>query len=67
MPLSFDDVYNGIRDAESTIHQFENRIDRMANLISGKLRAGKVSGFILSRLKRELKDYNMATGKWKKT
>lgn len=41
-------------------------IAELADVIAGRLRKGRVSASTLAALKRELEDYNIRTGKWKK-
>jgi len=65
MPLNWDDVNDGIKDAAYTIRQADNRVRDMANLIKGKLRICNVLGSTLCALKKELARYNMRTGIWR--
>ena len=65
MSLSWDEVYQGVREAEATIRMAENNLNKMAGIMCGYLKSGKVSSGTLCKLKRELRDFNMITGKWK--
>jgi len=50
---------------EQRVLQFEiqRRADRFVEMLAGNLR--HVSGYRLKKLKRELGDFNMHTGRWK--
>ena len=65
MSLSWDDVRQGIEDARQTITNGDSHINKMASIIEGRLKSCKVSSGTLRKLKRELRDFNMITGKWK--
>jgi len=65
MPLTWSEVNHGIKDAERTMSAADRVVGEMADLIRGKLRSGKVSGYALADLKRELRDFDLRTYCWK--
>lgn len=65
MSLSWNDVNDGIEDARQSIANGDSHINKMASIIGGKLKSCRVSSGTLRKLKRELRDFNMITGKWK--
>lgn len=64
--MDFDEMIDAVKEAETTQRIADGQINRMAGLISGKLRACSVWHGTLRELKRELKNFNMATGQWRK-
>lgn len=52
-----------MRDADHTMRAADSVANSMADAIQGRLR--KVSRHTLKKLKRELSQFNAATGKWK--
>jgi len=63
--VTFDDIYEAVSDAKITIERADNVIDKIARLISGRLRSAQVSASALKKLKRELRNFNIHTGTWK--
>jgi len=66
--MNFNDMYRSVEDARRTQSEFENQTNKVASLLVGNLRSvsRKHGGNeILKKLKRELADFNAATGKWK--
>lgn len=61
----FDDVRTAVDAARAAQRAVDDNTRQMASLISGRLRAADVPQHILRKLKRELRDYNPHTGKWK--
>jgi hypothetical protein len=59
----FDQMSNAISEAESLMKSVDKATESMAKLMVGRMR--KVSCYRLKKLKRELKDFNMHTCKWK--
>ena len=62
------DLYD-VRQARSKAAQelevADKAVQMVANLICNRLRASNVNHPVLRDLKRELKDYNIHTGKWR--
>lgn len=54
-----------VNDANSTIKNADYMTGRMARILAGRLRAGRVNHYVLVKLKRELAKYNMNTKTWK--
>lgn len=52
-----------VEEAEQTMRAADNCANDMAKVLQGRLR--KVSDWNLKKLKAELKNYNMHTGRWK--
>tara|TARA_R100001530_G_scaffold133847_1_gene107819 strand:+ start:2707 stop:2913 length:207 start_codon:yes stop_codon:yes gene_type:complete len=61
----FQEMAKGILDAEDTLRKAEQFTNDMAMLVGGKLRANCVEARLLAKLKRELKDFNLRTLKWR--
>lgn len=59
----FDEMRAAVNEAESTLRAVDSIAEQLARMLVGRLR--KVSSYYLSKLKRELRDYNIHTGKWK--
>lgn len=64
--MKFAEMIDAVTEAERTLSAARLATDRMAGLVAGNLRSGEVHPYILDRLKRELREYNIQTGKWKK-
>lgn len=63
--MNYSDINQARIQAVSDIEKADIAITQAARLIKGRLRAAKVSSWVLDDLKRELKDYNMVTGLWR--
>lgn len=63
--MNFTEMTEAVRDAKSTINRADNFVCNMADMIVGRLRTANISGYVLKKLKRELRDYNIHTGTWK--
>jgi len=59
----WDEMRSAYVDAEQTIKAADSISVDMARMIIGRLR--KVDGWTLIKLKRELKNFNMQTQRWK--
>lgn len=66
MSNAWDDMNAAINDARSKISAADGVVSSMARMIAGRLRKAEVSRSVLTALKKELADYNMHTGKWKR-
>lgn len=64
MSSIFDEMRQAVAEARSTMAAADTVADGMADLLCGRLR--HVSPYRLEKLKRELRDFNMHTGQWKK-
>ena len=51
-------------EAKRTINTADNHIGDMARMISGRLKNGNISDYVLAELKRELQNYNIHTKLW---
>lgn len=64
MSNAFDDVRAAVEQAKFQLQAADSVATNMAHLLLGRLRQVS-SRSLLTKLKRELHDYNAATGKWK--
>ena len=60
----FEDIRRAVVQAETTLRAADTVADSMARLLAGRLRH-VASGYVLTKLKRELRDWNIHTGSWK--
>lgn len=65
MPITWNEMTQAVADAQETIRIADSRVNKMAHMISGKLRSAEVTPYALRELKRELKNFNMQTHQWK--
>lgn len=61
--MSLRDMQGEIDDARRTLEHADQLAQQLARLLQGRLR--KVHSWTLKGLKRELRDFNMHTGKWR--
>jgi hypothetical protein len=66
MSTEWDAVAAGVHAAQRMKNAVRSWTGEMASLIAGGLRAGRVDPEVLRDLKRELRDFDMVTGKWKR-
>ena len=59
----WDQMQAALDDAKAITYQADLRANDMAEILRGRLR--KVAPHRLRKLKRELSQFNAATGKWK--
>lgn len=59
----WDDIRTALQEAEDTDRALNMYAKRMAALLPGRLR--HCNGADLKKLKEELRDYNIHTGKWR--
>ncbi len=60
----FDEMRAAMKEAGAQIRAADLVADEMATMLIGRLRKVK-SSYVLNKLKRELKNYNMNTRSWK--
>ena len=65
MSMTWNEAFEAIADARTTIRQADNRIKQMASLIVGKLQSADVESYALCKLKKELRNFKKAKKKWK--
>lgn len=63
MSNPFDEIRTAVREAREQLKAADNSAGDMAALLVGRLR--HCSPYVLGKLKRELRDFNMATKEWK--
>lgn len=63
--MNFNEMYRAVEDARGTLRAADAYVDKMADLIRGKLRSCGVSVYTLMILKRELQDFDMRNKCWK--
>lgn len=66
MSMSYSEALEARRDADETVRNTDRMLRQTAALLSGRLKSSKVSWSVLCDLKRELSNYNMHTGEWRK-
>jgi hypothetical protein len=62
--MTFDEMTKAIEEAERTLRIADSQVYKMASLLVGRLHKVDTM-WVLSSLKRELRDYNMQSGTWK--
>ncbi len=60
----FDELTAALHSAKEVQRAAESQVNSVLELIDGNLR--NASPYRLKRIKRELRDFNMLTGGWKK-
>lgn len=65
MSTEWDTVAAGVHVAQRMKHAIRYWTKEMAQLIAGELRKGEVDADVLRELKRELRQFDMVTGRWK--
>jgi len=63
--MNYSDVYLARIQAEEDIKKADEAVRQAIKLISGRLRSSGAYGGDLCALKKELKNFNMNTYKWK--
>lgn len=63
--MTFEEMAEAIASARCTLKTADEHVAEMARIVSGRLRKSSVSAYVLSRLKNELRDFNIHTGRWK--
>lgn len=58
------EIEYALSDAKDTLTNFNGIIRRMASLMRGKMREAGIPGYVLSDLKRELRDWDMHKKRW---
>ena len=61
--MNWDDFRSAYSTARATMDQADSVANSMAGMLVGRLH--KCSGYTLAKLKRELRDFNIQTHKWK--
>lgn len=62
--MTFNEMQQAIDEANATLNRADYVVGRMARMCAGRLRKSDVSSDTLKQLKRELKNFNIHTGKW---
>jgi hypothetical protein len=63
MGNKWDEMRAAYQEAETTIRAADSMVEDMAKMIVGKLKTIN-RAYILKRLKRELRSFNINTGRW---
>lgn len=63
MENKFDLMRAAMSEARQTMRAADNQANAMADMLDGRLR--KVNPRYLAKLKKQLKDFNAHTGRWK--
>lgn len=64
MSNPFDEIRRAVNDANQQLRAADEVATDLARLLDGRLRRVS-SSYTLSRLKEQLRDFNMHTGKWR--
>lgn len=65
MSTEWESVAAGVHSAQRMKSAIRSWTREMATLVAGGLRVGAVDPDVLRELKRELRHFDMVTGKWK--
>lgn len=60
--MTFEQVNEGMKDARTTLNKCDTVACDLADMLIGRLR--NVTTYRLKKLKKELSQFNAATGKW---
>jgi len=61
--MNITEMKAALDEAERTMRAADIAADQAARLLKGRLR--RVSPYILKHLKKEMRDFNISTGRWK--
>jgi hypothetical protein len=61
---SVTDLKNAVQRAKNEIYRADQAVEDMAELCAGKLKQCNVRAHVLKKLKRELANFNIHTGRW---
>jgi hypothetical protein len=62
--MTFNEMAAAVADAEQALFVMRRYCGKMVQLLAGNLRASEASPHYLSKLKRELQDWNIHTSQW---
>ena len=62
--MTFDELYQAVKGAREDVSRADLIVSQNAELCVSRLRISGVDHRILCKLKRELRAYNMHTGRW---
>ena len=63
--MTLNEAHTAILDAERTIQNADHIVYKVARICAERLRSSNVPCYVLKELKRELRDYNIHTGRWR--
>ena len=63
--MNWSDFYQAFEQAKDAQRQADKISRQMASILAGRLQTADVGASDLCKLKKELENYNMHTGKWK--
>lgn len=66
MSNAWDQMREAVSEAKAAIKASDSYVQSMAEMIAGRLRQSTTAGSTLALLKRELRDFNIHTQRWKK-
>jgi hypothetical protein len=61
--MNWNEFSEAMRDARNTLERADEAIRNLGGLVPGRLRSMRRDD--LRKIKRELRDFDMVTGKWK--
>jgi hypothetical protein len=63
--MTYQELAMAVQDAKNTLEKADSCTGQLARMMAGRLRESNASAYTLAKLKRELRDFNIHTGKWK--
>jgi ribosomal protein L39E len=63
--MTFDEFRQAVAEAEAVERRAADIVQQLARICAGRLRNSQVPGYILVKLKQELRDFNMKTRTWR--
>ncbi len=64
--MKWEELDEAVCEAQQTLNLADDHVRSMAKMVIGRLQQADVRNSVLTALKKELRDYNIHTGKWKK-
>lgn len=63
--MNWDEFNAAVEDASGTVRRGDQAVRKLANLCVGRLRSACIDDYVLVALKKELRDFNLHTLRWK--
>lgn len=64
--VNFDTIRSAVSEAKQQLWLADKLINQVSAIVAGRLRIAEVDSDVLCELKRELRDFNTRTRKWRK-
>jgi len=65
--MDINELGRTVSDAKHTLYMADQLVNTMLAICCDRLRLAGVNDVLLKRLKRELRDFNICTGRWKES